>query len=151
MAKKRSVTQSQAVLKYPPHWLTPEDLLTFVELGSFSKRWDGLRLTDVDLGLVQTLIMIDPTGPPVISGTGGLRKLRCGKDNVSKRDGYRVCYVYIEEFKLVLMVIIYAKNEIDTIPESHKPGIKKIIDRVRQRLENKTIRFGRRNDHMESQ
>lgn len=150
MTKKRSVTQTQAVLKYPPHWLTPEDLLTFVELGPFSKRWDDLKLTDVDLSLVQTLIMIDPSGPPVIAGTGGLRKLRCGKDNVSKRDGYRVCYVYFEEFRLILMVIIYAKNEIDTIPESHKPGIKKIIDRVRQRLESKPIRFGRRNDNMES-
>lgn len=136
MAKKRSDP--------PPHWVAPEDLLTFVELRAFSTRWEILGLTDKDLGSIQARIVIDPTGPPVIAGTGGLRKMRCGKGNVSKRDGYRVCYVYIEDFKTVLLVIIYAKNELDTIPESHKPPIRRAIERIKLRLESSPIRFGRR-------
>ena len=137
MSKKRSDS--------PAHWITPEDLLTFVELPAFSTRRDSLGLTDKDFASIQARIVIDPTGPPVIAGTGGLRKMRCGKGNVSKRDGYRVCYVYIEDYKTVLLVILYAKNELDTIPESHKPGIRQAIVRIKLRLESSPIRFGRRN------
>lgn len=150
MTRKRSVVQTQAVLKYPAHLLTPEDLLTFVELRAFSTRWDGFGLNDHDLGMVQTLIMINPTRHPVIAGTGGLRKMRCGKINVSKRDGYRVCYVYIEEFKTVLMVTIYAKNELDTIPESHKPAFRKVIERVHRELAKGLKRFGPPSDSQET-
>lgn len=61
----------------------------------------------------------------------------------------RVFY-YLEEFKTVLMVIIYAKNELDTIPESHKPAYRKVIERVHRELARGVKRFGPSNDSQET-
>lgn len=143
MAKKRTSGRTQAVLKYPGHLLDPEDLLNFVELPGFSRRWDGFGLTEKDLGCVQALIMVDPKGAPVIEGTDGLRKMRCGRRGTSgKSDGYRLCYVYFEAFGVVLLVLIYAKNEQDDIPAGHKRKIRALIARVQKLLESRPYRVG---------
>lgn len=144
MAKRRAAKRTQAVLNYPPHWFSPEELLTFVELRPFSKRWDDLGLTDQDMGCLQTLIMVDPEAAPVISGTGGLRKMRCGRANAAKgkSDGYRVCYVYFKEYGTVLMVLIYPKSEQDDIPEGYKAVIRKTIARIERDLASRPYRIG---------
>jgi len=66
----------EAVLVYPEHVFNPMDFVEFVELGEFTKAWSELKLTVDDLFVLQTVIMCDPAGGPVVSGTGGLRKLR---------------------------------------------------------------------------
>lgn len=146
MAKRGSPRRTQAVLRYPSHWFKPEELLHFVELTPFSKRWEQLDLTDQDLSLLQTLIMIDPKGKdrPVIEGTDGLRKIRCGRTQGGKRSGYRVCYVYFEDHKTVIMVTIYAKNEKDDIHPSHKAVIRKAIKCIRDVLDSRAVRFGKK-------
>ena len=134
MAKRRPSGRTQAVLTYPPHWFEPIELLTFVELPGFTRRWDELGLTDQDLGCLQTLIMVNPKprNAPVVEGTGGLRKLRCGRRDSAKgkSDGYRVCYVYFEEFGTILLVLIYPKNKQDNIPASHRKVIRGIIEQI---------------------
>jgi len=119
------------------------ELLTFLELPSFSRRWDGLGLEDQDMGLLQASIMVSPKNHPVISGTNGLRKMRCGRKNAGKgkSSGYRVCYVYFEEYATVLMVLIYPKNEMDNIPEATKRGINHAIERIEAQLAKRSYRF----------
>ncbi len=134
----------QAELRYPSHLMSPEDLLTFVETAPFSKRMLSLNLTDEDFAYIQCLIMVEPKKHPVIEGTGGLRKMRCTrhKGNQSQRDGFRVCYVYFEEFHFVLLALIYAKNELDTLPESHKKAYRQLIHRAEHELRRHPKRFG---------
>ena len=150
MAKKRTTSLTQVTLRYPPHWFSPEDLLTLVELSAFQEEWEALGLTDKDLGLLQALIMVSPKGAPVIEGTGGLRKMRCGKSDKGKSSGYRVCYVYFEEFKTVLLVIIYSKSKKGTIPAAQKPAFRKVIDRIHQSLLRGPKRIGRRKNRQEA-
>ena len=134
----------QAELRYPSHLMSPEDLLTFVEIPSFSKRLGSLDLTDEDLAVIQCLIMVEPKKHPVIEGTGGLRKMRCArrKSNRGKSDGYRVCYVYFEEHHFILLVLIYAKNEMDNLPDSHKKQYQQLIERAERELRRNPKRFG---------
>ena len=143
MVPKRQTGVSRVALHYPRHMADPVDLLTFLELPSFSRRWDGLGLEDQDMGLLQALIMVSPKKAPVISGTNGLRKMRCGRKKAGKgkSSGYRVCYVYFEEYATVLMVLIYPKNEMDDIPEGVKPGINLAIKRIEAQLMKSSYRF----------
>jgi hypothetical protein len=61
----------------------PEDLLDFIELPVFSRRWAKLGLDDEgDLSALQLSIMAAPHKAKVIKGTAGIRKMR-----FSPRDG----------------------------------------------------------------
>lgn len=96
-----------------------ENLLEFYELPVFSRRWDTLGLPDEELGHVQLQIMSDPTAHPVIKGTTGIRKMRYSPLTwkIGKSGALRVCYVYFESLKVVVLVVVFAKSEVDDIPK----------------------------------
>jgi hypothetical protein len=117
----------------------PEDLLTFVYLDEFQDDWSTLYPHDEDernLWALENAIMSDPEGPPVMSGTGGLRKLRFGStnDGVGKSGGCRVCYAYFPDHKLVLMVMAFAKNRQTNLTAKEKEGIREYLEFTKQWL-----------------
>ncbi len=118
---------------YQDHYLTPEDYLHFVELDGFRDEWERLGLNDEhDDWALQILIMCNPKGPPVIKGTGGLRKIRFAPErwNLGKRGAVRVCYVYFPDHGTVLLVAAYGKNEKDDLTNEEKKGIRTYIKQV---------------------
>lgn len=120
------------LLRYPQHLLNPEDLLTFIQMDGFSDDWEEeLGFEDTDLQALEIMIMVAPTGPPIVPGTGGLRKIRFARSerNVGKSGGARVCYVYFEEWKIVLLVVAYGKNEKDDLDPDEKRAIRALIQR----------------------
>jgi len=126
--KKRDVS-----LVFPSHLLTPEDLLHFVELPGFSGDWDDLGLNDEDdLTALQLAIMANPKGPPVVKGTGGLRKLRFApvRWNCGKSGAARVCYVYLERHWTVVLLMVYGKGAKESLTSEEKSLIKKEIDLI---------------------
>lgn len=130
---------SECTLMYPEHQLEPEDLLHFVELDGFVDDWKELGLdVEMDLWALQVGIMSDPSGPPVIEGTGGLRKLRFAPPRwkVGKRGAVRVCYVYFPEHWTVLLVMAYAKNRKDSLSAREKRDIASYIRRIEKWFES---------------
>ena len=123
----------KGTLYYPEHRFNPEDLLTFIELKPFTRRWERLELTTDDLLTLQIAIMCDPLKPPVIPGTGGLRKLRFAPVgwNTGKSGALRVCYAYFEEHKTVLLTILYAKNEKENLTQEEKNQINKLLSAIK--------------------
>lgn len=118
----------------------PEDLLHFVHLDEFVDDWQTLGYdVEHDLWALEILIMANPERGVVIPGTGGLRKLRFGKeqDGIGKRKGVRVCYVYFKEHWTVLLVVAYGKNEKDDLNELEKKDIRGYIARVKIWLDNR--------------
>ena len=77
--------------------------------------------------------------PPVIQGTGGLRKIRFAPSrwNTGKRGAVRVCYVYLQEYWTVLLVFAYGKHEKLDLTEDEKSGIKEYIRLSKQYLNRK--------------
>jgi len=135
--------KATGTLKYPGHALTPQDFLTFVELDEFIDDWTALGLNDEeDLFALEVAIMADPKGPDVIKGTAGLRKVRFApsKWNVGRSHGVRVCYVYFEDFALVVLVIAYSHNEKDNLTPAEKEGIKAYIRQSHRWLSERTYR-----------
>jgi hypothetical protein len=130
MGKRRQ--KQRLAVRYAKHVLTPEDLLHFVESTVFTKRWEELGLDDEeDLTALQLLIMSHPTGYPVVPGTGGLRKLRFSPPEArfGKSGGFRVCYVYFEEFGIVFLVYVYTKHEKDDLNAGERNAIRGYIHR----------------------
>ena len=77
--------------------IQPEDLLHFLELPQFTRRWAAIGLDDEkNLLDLQLTIMLAPKSGRVIRGTSGLRKLRFAPRDWSsgKSGALRVLYVY---------------------------------------------------------
>lgn len=129
--KQTNGERHHATLVYPKHQCNPEDLLTFIEMHGFTDDWRELGMTDDDLLALQVMMMATPRQGKVVSGTGGLRKLRFApaKSSHGKRGGCRVCYVYFEEHHTILLVVVYSKSEQDDLSSEDKGVIKKVIER----------------------
>jgi hypothetical protein len=111
-----------------------EDWKRFVEIPYFRAKWKSLGLTDDDLNALQIMIMMQPKGAPVVSGTGGLRKARFSPPGSGrgKRGAYRIGYAYFEEFGVVCLIAVYAKNDQENIPIAQRREIKIAIERLHE-------------------
>jgi len=143
MAKKKAAAaRRRAILQYPAHWFDPEDLLSFIELRPFQRRWQQVGLGDKDLQALQVLIMLHPRGGAVIEGTGGLRKLRFSPPQwgKGKSGALRVCYSYVQEVGVVILALVYAKGEKDDLTKAERDIIRKAVGRVVEALLSRPYR-----------
>ena len=110
--------------------------MRFVEIPYFRKKWLSLDLNDDDLRALQICLTTSPASFPVVAGTGGLRKARFSKvdSNRGKSGYYRIGFVYFEEFGVIGLIAVYAKNDQSTIPVTQKTQIKDAIEKLRKRV-----------------
>ena len=141
VAESSKVAIRKCVLRYPEHIAGPQILLNFIHAIGFDEDWTDIGLADDDLWMVQLMIQADPTGHPVVKGTGGLRKMRFAPPKKrGARKWYRVCYVYFREAACVLLVVAYAKNEKDDLSPADKKGIRRMIERENKILSRRPVR-----------
>ncbi len=137
MHQKESLT-----LSYPSIDLDPSDWLRFVQLDPFAKKWAKLGLSDDDLRSLEVIIMTLSERPPVMKGTGGLRKIRLspGSMNKGKRDAFRVCYALFPDYGIALLVTVYGKNEMSDLSMADRKAIAKVIKAIQDQLDQGVIR-----------
>ena len=124
-------------LRYPDHVFRPEDLLDFIELPAFTKRWAELGLDDEDdLTALQLFIMVEPKRAKVVKGTNGRRKLRFAPDrwHSGKSGAARILYVYFEEYGIVLLCLAFRKNEVEDISDAVKKYLNRRIEEIEKEL-----------------
>src|SRR5690349_9917799 len=109
----------------------PQRMLQFTELHGFSDDWRQLDLDSDDLLALQNAILEAPKRPPVIPGTGGVRKIRFAPVSwsIGKRGGVRVCYVYFEECGVVVLVMAFSKNEKENLTGEEKAALRAFVTR----------------------
>ncbi|MFI5380426.1 MAG: hypothetical protein ACHRHE_14100 [Tepidisphaerales bacterium] len=109
--------------------MTPEDLLTFIQFPHFRREWNRLRLDDEDLRALEIAIMCNPR-QPVVAGTGGLRKLRFAPPGWrrGKSGALRIGYVFLEEFSVVGLIVVYAKADAANISPAGRQVIRRAIE-----------------------
>lgn len=107
---------------------------TFIQTQEFVRNWERLSLQDQDLRRLELEILKNPKAGKVISGTGGLRKLRFAHDNKGKSGSVRVCYVDFVEKETVYLITLYPKSEKDNLTRAERNNISKLI----QMLEHST-------------
>jgi len=135
--------RKKATLRYSRHVLRPQDFVRFVDLDEFADDWKGLGFDEEeDRWALEVAIMAHPKGPPVIAGTGGLRKLRFSppESHIGKSQGARICYVYFEEHYIVLLVAAYDHKEQDNLTAKQKEGIRQYIAQARAWLSKHTYK-----------
>ena len=110
---------------------------TFVELPIFRSRWKALGLNDDDLRRLQEELLSDPKIGAVISGTGGVRKMRFAFKIKGKSGSVRVIYVDFEIHEKIFLITAYTKNEKDNLSDSEKNEIKQLIDILEKQLDSR--------------
>ncbi len=111
-------------------------LLSFVYLGSFLEDWADLGLGEPDLEALEERIRDRPEVGVVMPGTGGLRKVRFApaKGNKGKSGSERVCYALFPKPGLVLMVIVFGKDDKDNLTLAERNEVKAMLTKYEAQL-----------------
>ena len=112
--------------------------LTFVQLAMFVADWKHLKLTDDDLQALEQLIMQRPEAGAVMSGTGGMRKVRFAPPswNKGKSGATRVCYIHFVDAAACYLITIFAKNEQANLSKADRTAWHDFIVELRKDLGN---------------
>ena len=107
----------------------------FVELPAFERNRSDY-LTDEAYRGLQNEMLKDPEAGDVITGTGGLRKLRYGDATrgKGKRGGLRVIYYWWDPKKQFWLFTIYDKDELSDLSPKEKAVLKTLL---KQELEKR--------------
>ena len=115
----------------------PDRWLRFVRFPAFTRDWERLGLDGEDLRRLELEILKDPTGPPVVRGTGRLRKVRYSswRSAKGKSGANRVCYVHYPEFGTVALVVVFGKNEKADLSAADRQAVAAAIEAFRKELD----------------
>lgn len=115
---------------------------TFVELDPFTPAWKRLGLGDADLRDLQIEICSWPDKPPVMSGTGGLRKMRFAPRTwaMGLSGAARVYYAYFPNDGLIALIYAHSKSEMEEITDVQKKVIKSLIQDIQKHLSARSER-----------
>ena len=107
----------------------------FVELPAFERNRSDY-LTDEAYRGLQNEMLKDPEAGDVITGTGGLRKLRYGDATrgKGKRGGLRIIYYWWDPKKQFWLFTIYDKDELSDLSPKEKAILKTLL---KQELEER--------------
>ncbi len=107
----------------------------FVELPAFERNRPDY-LTDEAFRVLQNAMLKDPEAGDVISGTGGLRKVRHGdaSKGKGKRGGLRIIYFWWESKKQFWLFTLHDKDELDDLSPKEKAVLKTLL---KQELEER--------------
>ena len=98
-----------------------------VETPVFTRRVLKL-LTDDDYRLLQHELVARPDVGKIIRGSGGLRKVRWAATGRGKRGGVRVIYYWAVDREIILMLLIYGKNERDDLTAEQLRVLKGLVE-----------------------
>ena len=96
------------------------------ETSVFSKQVQKL-LDKESYRLLQLRLVAEPDAGDLIRGTGGLRKIRWEGSGHGKRGGVRVIYYWAQKQDVMLLLLIYGKNQQDDLTPKQKAVLNKLI------------------------
>lgn len=101
--------------------------MIFVETRAFSRR-RAEHLDDEDFRALQGALLDNPEMGAVIPGTAGLRKLRWSAEGRGKRGGVRIIYCPLLSRSVILLLLLYAKNEQDNLTPEQKRILRGLVE-----------------------
>lgn len=113
------------------------DWSSFVEAPGFLESWDEAGCTDIDLRTLQLDLLADPTGWPVVPGSGGWRKARFAprSSGKGKSGGVRVYYADLSEFGQILLGTAFSKVYVADLSAKDKKAFGVFLAEYRQFLQ----------------
>ena len=107
----------------------------FIIMPEFDRQWAKLGLKDDDLSRLQEAIRKDPKLGSVITGTGGLRKMRFAFEGRGKSGSSRVLYVDIVIAETTFLIGVYAKNEKENLTAEETHHLKVLVETLKSQYE----------------
>lgn len=101
--------------------------MIIAETGVFTRRITQL-MRDEDYRLLQMCLMRNPETGRLIPGSGGLRKVRWQLAGRGKRSGMRVIYYWVRGREVILMLLVYSKNEQDDLSWEQMKGLGRLVE-----------------------
>lgn len=101
--------------------------MIIVETSVFTRRVLNL-LTAEEYRQLQLALVENPDSGKVIAGSGGLRKIRWSMAGSGKRGGVRVIYYWAVRRSILLMLMIYAKNEMDDLSPVQLRVLRRLVE-----------------------
>lgn len=98
--------------------------IEFIETPIFTKQFKSIA-TDSALQALQEELIADPEIGDLITGTGGLRKVRVRLEGRGKSGGARVIY-FLATQEIIYLVLAYPKSNKDTLSDDEKAKLKKL-------------------------
>lgn len=101
--------------------------MEFIEFSHFARNISLLG-DDEEYLTLQISLMERPDSGAVIPGGGGLRKLRWAGSGRGKRGGLRVIYYYVTAEGQILLLHLYAKNEMEDLSPALLKQLKQEVE-----------------------
>lgn len=93
----------------------------------FSRRLPDV-MDDEEYAFLQFALVVNPQMGVVIPGTGGIRKLRWAGSGRGKRGGARIIYFAALADEQILMLYVYAKNDLGDLSEPQKKALRMVVE-----------------------
>ena len=101
--------------------------MVIIETPIFTKIITAL-LNDDEYRELQEELIKTPTSGKIISGGGGIRKVRCKLQGRGKRGGARIIYYLATNENQIFMLFAYPKNEMDNLTKEQLSILKKAVE-----------------------
>lgn len=101
--------------------------MIIIETSFFTKSVSQL-IPDESYRLFQLELVKDPESGSLIKGSGGLRKIRWALPGRGKSGGIRVIYYWRRDRNIILLLLIYRKNEQDDLSNEQLKILKKLVE-----------------------
>ena len=107
-------------------------MITLIETKQFEGK-AGKVMSVAEKDELFDFIARNPKAGDVITGTGGVRKLRFAIEGKGKRGGVRVIYYYYYERNPVLLFTVFGKGEKSDLTQKEKTRCTESFRRLRRR------------------
>jgi mRNA-degrading endonuclease RelE of RelBE toxin-antitoxin system len=102
--------------------------MIIIETPIFTKQIQSL-ISDEEYQSLQKQLIIKPDLGKIISGSGGLRKIRWSIKGRGKRGGIRVIYYWFVSLEKILMLFVYPKSEQEDLTPEQLKILKRIVEK----------------------
>jgi len=84
-------------------------------------------MNDEDYYKFQLMLIDQPDAGKIITGSGGIRKVRWSGSGRGKRGGTRLIYYWATNLDQIYMLFAYAKNECDDLTKEQLKTLQNIV------------------------
>ncbi len=100
--------------------------MVIIETPIFTKLINSL-MTENNYREFQIMLIDQPDVGKIISGSGGIRKVRWSGSGRGKRGGTRLVYYWATNLDQIYMLFAYAKNERDDLTKDQLKTLQKMV------------------------
>ena len=104
-------------------------MITVAQTPPYTRKADKL-LSSAEKDELISYLSANPKSGALITGTGGVRKLRWSRDSSGKSGGVRIIYYYHNDAMPLYLLALFAKNEKDNISKEEKAILAKLVKQL---------------------